>query len=738
MTSGWVKYRGENRSIVVPGSPGGCAFTEERGVCLDAGGQDLAGRHMMTVIGYDRNFPSQEMYPVASESERGSFLVANQWGTKWGDLGYMWIPRRELQKIWIGGYGLLRDETGTIKLPDRPCVQDDTGRFIYGDSADGNDVAVNLACADENVPPEACDGPLTVRLTADRLTFPSNRISKVDGEDLADWYYFDIETDHTPVAISLTIPDTPFTVVTGSQASGGGSSNSLPSTTGPLPAGRVLEWRLLDTGYRSLGRKDPLTGTIATTLCAGRYYVVVRPNEAGLYDSIINPEDPVVDYTLEVQPGVGTPSPGSATCENEPTEPTPAPPCVNRAGQLGAAPASGSSQLFKALVRNGTQLNVELAGLSPGSRVQLVGALVGGGTSPQGIRGSNAHLYWAKSIVVDGAGRGSITLAPPESVHWSVYNPSEHWAEALVAVRRLDGGPPTDFSLCFQYVGESAETDVEVRVTDATTAELEGQWIFGAQDLKLPTADDAFTIVPHRECCRSNKIVLEIDHGCDSAQVVVLDGENGLPLARGTTTILSRFPGRTVVLVDDLPQDRHGDIMVSLRDEAGRALTSFAMCHRLQWSLESWPYVEFPSALDPDGRPTTPATLALGDGERQDSVGTTWPDGPWSSTDLPRSDYYDFYRVPNPTEHDKQVRLRVTGYPTDAAIVLSTWDQEGVRHAQAASQYVGFIPADPSTLELTITAPAGGEVIVMIEGFGNFTEYTIRADETAPLGNGQR
>ena len=51
MTSGWVDYRGGNRAQASIGRTfAGPDVVEERGVCLDAFGQDFRSQHMMTVL----------------------------------------------------------------------------------------------------------------------------------------------------------------------------------------------------------------------------------------------------------------------------------------------------------------------------------------------------------------------------------------------------------------------------------------------------------------------------------------------------------------------------------------------------------------------------------------------------------------------------------------------------------------------------------------------------------------
>ena len=269
MASGWVEFRGENETDVVIADACGQTHVERRPICLDAGGTDLGGQHMMTIIGYDRQFPTAAQYPHAAEGCEGSFLVINQWGEKWGDHGTMWIPCTELAKVWVGGYGLLAGGDLVVRpdsaapLRDFVCVRDDEGKYLSV-SADGNDVPVSLLtaceilalddmrggggpatdCGDRLSPAEIAawtaecqvggDVPaLHNHLTACRLALPPvgdvggavHGPAEIGGRDdstggifdAADWYWFDvpqvgggpwrIEIRPLPVAPAMALPD---------------------------------------------------------------------------------------------------------------------------------------------------------------------------------------------------------------------------------------------------------------------------------------------------------------------------------------------------------------------------------------------------------------------------------------------------------------------------------------------------------------------------------------------------
>lgn len=147
MTSGWVTYQGENPLPLAQDPLAACGGVTERPVCLDAGGESLGGQHMMAIIGYDRNFPTAEQVPGLPVDLQGSFLVVNQWGDKWGDDGFMWIPCAELKKIWVAGYGVVGSDQVVWQrargADDTVCVQNADGTFLNV-SRDGNDTPVNL------------------------------------------------------------------------------------------------------------------------------------------------------------------------------------------------------------------------------------------------------------------------------------------------------------------------------------------------------------------------------------------------------------------------------------------------------------------------------------------------------------------------------------------------------------------------------------------------------------------
>ena len=196
MMDGWINYRGENRAEVPrPGFP--CDVVESRSVCLEATGTDLRSQHMMTLIGYDNEYPSRAQYPSLPAEKRGSFLVINQWGEKWGDQGLMWIPYSELRKIWIAGYGIqpnLARAAGVQRRDNEPeCVQAESGAWQGLFEAD-------------DVPENLVGGAIVTTATLWNRDIPtgSEALPSIGTppSDTADWYYFDTSE---PVWVSLHI-----------------------------------------------------------------------------------------------------------------------------------------------------------------------------------------------------------------------------------------------------------------------------------------------------------------------------------------------------------------------------------------------------------------------------------------------------------------------------------------------------------------------------------------------------
>lgn len=274
MKEGWVTYRGENRTqapVLFRNRNDG--LMEERAACLDAGGRSLGSQHMMAIIGYDREFLRSEANP------EGSFLIANQWGAKWGHDGYMWIPVTELEKIWIGGYGLIKwigGSSGMSLSGPKVCAPDEFGEFFLvsvEEGGDGNDVPRNVV---------RTDGQYVYKPTATPLTLSDGRaevqelVGGVQGGaiDAADWYELGDGLEGQTLSCTL-------------QSAQQGD------------AGPVVRMKVTDTDLRSVGVFCPETGVTTATLGRGPHFIKVEPTYGAGYEAL--PPESRVSYTLGVR-----------------------------------------------------------------------------------------------------------------------------------------------------------------------------------------------------------------------------------------------------------------------------------------------------------------------------------------------------------------------------------------------------------------------------------------------------
>jgi hypothetical protein len=249
MRSGWVGHRGENRrQVVVSEDCVAGGVVETRGVCLDAMGDDLGGQHMMTVIGYDNVFPNADLYPGLKPEHEGSFLVVNQWGTKWGQDGTMWIPYEELRKIWVAGYGLIGPDLDNPGGGRGECVQDPvTGAYEVISEPDDVPFNLNAAGTDTELTATVLQVPPVAPF---RVTLPGRAVGATNAQgqdDVADWYVFDV-TDPAGSVVEVS----------------GGAA--------PAQGLRIL---VTDDRFREVGRGEGLwRGRICTN---GTYFIKVHP-----------------------------------------------------------------------------------------------------------------------------------------------------------------------------------------------------------------------------------------------------------------------------------------------------------------------------------------------------------------------------------------------------------------------------------------------------------------------------
>ena len=399
MSSGWVTYAGQNTVTVRREREDGSPIVEQRSVCLDAGGLDLGSSHMMTIIGYDDDFPSQEEIPGLPPSHKGSVLIVNQWGTKWGDQGTMWLPYAELQRIWVGAYGLIRGDGEVNK--DRPeCAQDDSGRWFAPLEAD--DVPENLKADGSYVPTakplgakEADETGTTVWIESDRvgqreqLKDANNQPSGPFYRDQADWWSFEVDGPAADIQVYVVgvrtdveptdeEPDKNklFDVSYERTEIDPDTGNATQQHVDELVFGhRLLSARITDDEFRSIGRRVSTEVYEATACKAGTYYVKVEPNLFDLFESYPRKDDGV-HYIL----GVFCTPRAEACAPGEDDASTDEAPRVLRTdvfeGTLAARGTGGGEErsMYSVRAAKGREVHVRLDGLDATSDVALVAA----------------------------------------------------------------------------------------------------------------------------------------------------------------------------------------------------------------------------------------------------------------------------------------------------------------------------------------------------------------------------
>ncbi len=689
----WVTYRGQNR-VAAPVYFRGraCGLTEERGVCLDAGGRDLSGQHMMTIIGYDRSFPSKDLLPQMRDDQQGSFLVANQWGTKWGDGGYMWIPVSELQKIWIGGYGLIK-WTWATPIPGNAvvCAQDTQGRWIDL-SCDGDDVPKNLVKVDP-----ACNDPCEreVGITAQPLVWSGGEAQSgeqsvgglptcppgVPGAnvvDSADWYV--LEVSEAGRRLGVAFDAARFVVIEGLQ----------------VPLHRVLDVRITDDDFRNLTVVDPATGGVHADLCEpGRYFVRIAPDEGDQYGRLPG-QDPRVDYAFTATLGPGPDECGAPevaatrdayfthTFEPEPIAPGEANP--RRYHWLNAATRGHHGRWG-----GNTRIRVSVEGLAPGARLQVV---MGGYQSPR--------LRALDSVTVDADGA---TWLQGESSH--IYGAHE----PLIMTRSLTPGVEVAYRLTVSILPAPGNTvpavedtthAVDVRTFTELPAWLENPDGYGGWALQGPSTD-AFQIMRDtwgawREGVGIRDFIVELRHACPDPSIHLVAPDGGslppgvrlvdAPNAGGVVT-----PGvtRKRILV---PLDYRGDVFGYVRDASGQPLRDFSLRTRMRPSLYTWPFFEgiedgAGSAWDENNGPSNPTPLSF-DEVHHDTIG--FFQRPTSNGNALSWDLFDYYVIENPGP-ERTVTVRVAKDQI-AGLILRWWEPDGtvIAYTLGVTQTTGSYP----------------------------------------------
>ena len=739
MREGWMGYRGGPRVEVpvhVHGRPDG--LTESRGVCLDAGGRDLGSQHMMTIIGYDRDFPPEAVYPYAPGAPRGSFLFANQWGEKWGQRGTMWLPVAELQKIWVAGYGLIRwDWKGAFPGSAIVCSQGDDGQWIEV-SCDGDDVPKALVKDDEACPDavqvcarhvdfvlaplpwtgdEARSGPTSVGGTPD-CPSPSGVL------DTADWFDLGVLPAGTRLVARL---------------------EPVAGAPVPLPLERVLEVRITDENLQDIRTIPLVSGVAEGTLCsAGRCLVKVQPNVADSYRELPG-QDPRVDYEVVVTRTSGAPCPPGALPEgvigdgpalrthifDEQTLPG-ADPGARRFHWFDASYAASTQQWGRLKAR------ISISGLAPGTQLE---AAVGGFLAP------SYHPIDVVTVDEEGA-----TWVVEDT---TVGIPEHEASKILVLTRSLTPGQDVAYTLAISLFPEgganahvqddgSHPTDVQVGATlpaaVGPAALFHGWW----EDRPTPGAPppaDAYRVSVERPPgsvpwpLRTDALgwrdqILEIRHARPGV-TIELSGPGGAALPPGVVLQeVQDARGRTLGVPGvlyrrlHLPPEHRGDVFCVLRDGAGAPLRNFRLRTRLNPTLATWPMVEGPlqpeggGARDENNAPSSALPLVLGV-PHQDTIGF-FSEGGLYSWDL--WDYYAFQnddvdRFVDIVVDKADVPPRPDG--TAAGLLVRWWDGsvETIHHQDEATSHAAH---------LVHVAPGERKMIMIYSGTQAATGYTIQ------------
>ncbi len=706
MREGWLTYRGENRvQAPVLFRDRNCGLTEERGVCLNAGGPDVGSQHMMTIIGYDRTFPDPDTYPF------GSFLVANQWGKKWGHDGYMWIPVSELQKIWIGGYGLIKWVVGAGGIPSQPvaCAPNEFGEYIQLFECD--DVPRNLVKVDAD-----CSSSCAYHFddTANLLMFSGDiaTAKKAVGAqpnngqpaDTADWYRFMVAQDGTTVRCR--------------------------TTSGPL-----LRLKVTDTDLRSVGAFDPATGETVATLCQGEHFVKVEPDFGGAWPvgrtsgecytltvTLVDPLAPVDPGTCDV----GTPIEDDPPLVSSTANPT----IEGNGWRFYRLDLDGLSDDDRDRVLDGRfRPRIQLSGLAPGERVEVVT----GGPLPQFKFIFNSSVFFFplngfRNIEVCEADHEGLDLIlePPsgEKIKW----------DPVVGVRNADSDA-VDLSLTISVlppVGQPNEmTALDPSLLSIDASELPSWWQPGN------------TVQPHRFRVFSADFnfgffgndVIELRHSCPAPRIALVDaGGNDLgaqvelvDVSTGDDAALSA-PG-TIRKRLIVPSGWDQDVWVEAYDASGVPLRHF----RVRWyqlaNLGVWPMSgDVPLAKrEADDSPAhaTPLTTEI-----KDAVGFEILNG---QAPFPEQRYawdlYDYYVVENTAATPRRAWVVLTK-DTGENIHVYRWSLDDLSRDRlldfvGPSDKHGRFAVKPAAAPLT---PGERVLVLVFSGTQKRTDYTVRVD----------
>ncbi len=727
MKSGWVQFRGENPIEVVRTDACGRDRLEMRPVCLNAGGIDLGSQHMMTIIGYDKGFPGKEHYDRELEGCEGSFLVVNQWGEKWGDEGYMWIPCAELADIWVGGYGILPGKDIVVGFGSAPplrdfiCVPDDDGKYLNV-SADENDVPANLLtaceilalddarrgntataqCGDFLTPEQrvawqaACDVQgdvprLYSRVTACRLDLPptgdavglvygpadvgGNNATTGDRYDSADWYFFDVPNGAGPLCVEIAIA--PWL-----------SAGGVPDD---------IEVLITDDRYVDVGAPlEQGRGAKATVSGPGRFFVKVHSTQ-------LDEREGAFQYGLRT-----TVSDGACTGIGGP----PAPPAcvVGDAVPVSLDASSVIDRLYRVpSVPAGADLRVVLSNVTGATpRVQLVVAVF-----------QKFTLVKDPSFVLTGDDLTAFCGTP------LVDCKDEFWfREAKARVLGAEGGElgvtlstalgrgaylggrntrGLDFSGHFPPITQELSTDFEVYVgvrnltSGAVDCDIHVEaCAAGTQGLTPEPAPPGHpgggpTLFPLRsrvewEAYGRRHVEVRLSEFCGSPQLLLRDAAG---------TVLNDAPGFEVTDALDapgvltkrvsVPETFVEDVWFEVVDPAGAdgVPTSYTLRMFRKASLGVWPLVQDVDAeRDGNGAPSRAVETKLSDALSRPLTGS-----------LAYEDYFDFHTLINDTDAPQKITIELrrtdSSFSINPFIFGSHWSATPPEdpHEQVASEF---------------------------------------------------
>lgn len=751
-TAGWVRYRGENRfRVPVPfrdrqGAPGeDASLFEERGLCLDAGGPDLGGLHMMTIVGYDRRFPTAAQGSGTGDEARGSFLVANSWGTKWGDGGYMWIPVTELKSIWVAAYGLIKWRWETPIPGDVvSCAQGDDGRWVE-QSSDCDDVPIDLRPGEGPPRRVIVARPLEPVEEPTRLTTglqsvggvttpcdPGSTASVVDG---ADWF-------QVQVGEGVARLEVEFDPATGVQI---GVSSGPPPTPLLAPLRRVLDVRITDEDLRDLTEVDPATGATFARICGAgsrTCFIKVAPNERDLYRAVAafrRTQFPAVGYQLLARLVEGPRDCGPAQADAGPApallEHTFAPETIVASERGGPryhwidAAGRGHRESWG----GNTRIRCEVRDVTPGCRLQVV---MGGYCAPRyraidsiTVGDEGATWFQTESSELFGAHEPAFyvrNLTPDRDVSYTLT------VSVLPAAGTRTPSPPP---IREAYDAWSA---TEPRHLGYADRDGYGGWLLecpvgascgdvGVEPMVRLMRDSWGN---HLEGQGIRDYVVELRHG-DRAPSIELVHPEGRPLPAGVR--LEDAPNAGGVQTPGVirkrlvvPATYQDDVYGYVRDAEGRPLRDFSLRTRLRTSLSFWPVFEgivdgAASAWDRNNGPGHATPLAL-DLPHPDKLG--FFERATSKGDAYSWDLYDYFIVEN------------TSQTEDLSVVVSKDLGESVNvrwwpdaNAEPSSHWLG--PAEPLG-RFPMKLPRGASRLLLVfSGTQAPTEYSIEVTTDA-------